>query len=67
MHQFEVGVIFGQMKVGDTLLVQAQIPSDFDVLLRLRLLQLLVVVGLQLDERTENVLILITIFVPIIR
>lgn len=57
-------VSLGHVEVADVLLVQADVPPDFYVVLRLRLLQLLVVIGLQLDQRTEYVLVLVTILVP---
>ena len=54
----------GHAKPGDTLLVQADVPADDDVVLRLRLLNLFVVVGLDLDERAKNVLVLVGVLVP---
>lgn len=64
MHQLHVPVGLGQRKVGDGLLVEADVPAHLDVLLRLGLLQPLVVVRLQLHQRTKHVLVLEPILVP---
>lgn len=45
-------------------MVQTDVPPNRDVILSLRLFQPFVVVGLDLDERTEDVLILICVLVP---
>ena len=52
------------MKVRNSLLVEANIPAHHNVVLRLRLLQLLVIVSLQVDQRAKYVLVLVGIFVP---
>ncbi len=46
-----------QMKIRDDLFVQTGVPPDEDVVLRLSLFNLLVVIGLHLDKRSENVLL----------
>ena len=45
------------------LLVEAQIPSHGDVRLGLRLLQTLVIISFDLDERAKYILVLIRVFV----
>lgn len=54
----------GHAKPRDALLVETNVPPDDDVVLRLRLLDLLVVVGLNLDERSKDVLVLVRVLVP---
>ena len=63
MHEAHVSVRLGHAEVGDGLLVEALVPAHLDVVLRLRLLQLLVVVGLQLHQGTEDVLVLVSVLV----
>ena len=46
-----------------TLLVETKIPTHRDVGLSLGLLETLVVVSFDFDERTENILILVSVFV----
>ena len=46
-----------QMKIRDELFVESCVPPDADVVLRLSLFHLLVVIGLHLDQRSENVLL----------
>lgn len=46
------------------LLIQPQIPPHTDIRLRLALLQPLIVVRLDLDQRPEDVLVLIRVLVP---
>ena len=53
-------------EICDSLFVESDIPTDDDVVLRLRLLQFTIVISLQLDQRTENVLVLISILVSAI-
>lgn len=57
-------ISLGQGEVCANLLVQADVPTHFDLVLCLRLFQLLVVVRLQLHQRTKDVLVLEAIFVP---
>lgn len=64
LHEPHVRVSLGQSEVGDSLLVKAQVPPDRDVILSLGLFQFLIVVGLQLDQRAEYVLVLVGILVP---
>lgn len=63
VHQLHVSVGFGQGEVGNGLLIEADIPPDLDVFLCLRLLQTLIVVCFEFYQRTEYVLVLVTIFV----
>ena len=51
-------------KVGVSLLVDGPLPSHFDISLGLALLELLVVVGFQLDQRLEDLLVLLWILIP---
>jgi len=53
----------GEGEVGDALLVETNVPPHRDVLLRLGLLHVLVVVGLQLDQRPHDVLVLVGVLV----
>ena len=53
----------GEVEVSDLLLVETDIPANDDVVLRLRLLQFLVVVSLQLHQRSEDVLVLVRVLV----
>ena len=55
----------GHVEVGDALLVQAEVPAHRHVVLGLRLLQLLVIVCLQLDQGAKDVLVLVGIIVPV--
>lgn len=55
---------FRHGEVRYSLVVETDVPSDRDVVFRLRLLQPLVVVGFNLDEWTEDVLILVSVFIP---
>lgn len=64
VHQLHVAVGLRQGEVGDGLLVQADVPADVDVLLRLRLFQALVVIGLEFHQWAEYVLVLVAVFVP---
>mmetsp|Transcript_55290 Transcript_55290/g.153195 ORF Transcript_55290/g.153195 Transcript_55290/m.153195 type:complete len:314 (-) Transcript_55290:275-1216(-) len=57
-------VLFGEVEVSDPLLVQPDVPPDHDILLGLRLLDLLVVVGLHLHQGGEDVLVLVCVLVP---
>jgi len=54
----------GQVEPRDALLVESNVPPDDESLLRLRLLEPFVVVGLNLDQRAEDVLVLVRILVP---
>ncbi|XP_033232122.1 regulator of nonsense transcripts 1 [Belonocnema kinseyi] len=63
VHQLHVAVGLGQHKVGDRLLVEANVPAHLNVLLCLRLLQSLVVVRLELDQRSKDILILVAVLV----
>jgi hypothetical protein len=49
---------------GESPLVQTHVPSDRDLAFRLRFLHLLVVIRLDLDKGSKDVLILIGVFVP---
>ena len=60
-HQSHVPVVLGHVEVGRRLLVESLVPPHFDVVLGLGLLQLLVIVGLQLDQGPEDVLVLVTV------
>ena len=51
-----------QVEIGDNLLVEAGVPPDVDIVLRLSLFNFLVVVSLHLYQRTENVLKKIIMF-----
>ena len=62
-HQPHAPVVLGHVQVGRNLLVEADVPSDLDIVLCLGLLELLVIVRLQLDQGTEDVLILVTVLV----
>jgi hypothetical protein len=53
----------GQSEVSNCFLVEADVPAHLDVVLRLRLLQPLVVVGLQFNERPKNILVLVSVLV----
>lgn len=64
VHQLHVAVGFRQGEIGDSFLVQTDIPTNVDVLLCLRLFQTLVVIGLKFHQWTEYVLVLVAIFVP---
>ena len=59
-----VRVLLREGEVGDALLVQPHVPAHGHALLRLRLLHLLVVVRLELDQRPHDVLVLVGILVP---
>ena len=61
LHQAQVAVILGHCEVRRYLLVEADVPPDLDIVLGLALLQPLVVVGLQFDEGTEYILVLVSI------
>mmetsp|Transcript_35592 Transcript_35592/g.85274 ORF Transcript_35592/g.85274 Transcript_35592/m.85274 type:complete len:219 (+) Transcript_35592:2026-2682(+) len=63
-HQPRLAILLGEVEVSDPLLVETNIPSNDNVLLRLGLLHLLVVVGLHLHQWGEDVLVLIRILVP---
>lgn len=63
MHQLHIAVSFRQGEVGNCLLIETNIPTDFNALLGLRLFQPLVIVCLQLYQWTKNILVLITIFI----
>lgn len=54
----------GHAKPGNALLVETDVPANDDVVLRLRLLDLLVVVSFNLDERAKDVLVLVGVLVP---
>ena len=56
-------VLLRELEVGHPLLAEGHVPPHLDVLLGLALLQSLVVVCLQLDQRAEYVLILVGILV----
>ena len=56
-------VLLGELEVGHPLLAEGHVPPHLDVLLGLALLQSLVVVRLQLDQRAEYVLVLVGILV----
>ena len=58
-----VCVLLREGEVGDALLVKPHVPAHGDPLLRLRLLHLLVVVGLELDQRPHDVLVLVGVLV----
>ena len=47
-----------------SLLVDGPLPSHFDIALSLALLKLLVVVGFQLDQRLEDLLVLLWVLIP---
>jgi hypothetical protein len=53
----------GQVEPGDPLLVETHVPADDEAFLSLRLFQALVVVGFDLDERTEDILVLVRVLV----
>jgi hypothetical protein len=53
----------GQDEPSDVLLVETFVPADDQAVLRLGLLELLVVVGLDLDEGPEDVLVLVRVLV----
>ena len=55
----------GEVEVGDAFLIESDVPSHHDVILGLRLFQLLVVIGLELHQRAKDVLILISILVAV--
>ena len=61
LHKAQVAVILGHCEVRRYLLVEADVPPDLDIVLGLALLQPLVVVGLQFDEGTEYILVLVSI------
>ena len=46
MHEFQVGIVFWQVKVSDSFLIQSHVPTNFNVLLGLGLFQFFVIVGL---------------------
>ena len=56
-------VLSRELEVGHPLLAEGHVPPHLDVLLGLALLQSLVVVCLQLDQRAEYVLVLVSILV----
>ena len=56
-------VLLRELEVGHPLLAEGHIPPHLDVLLGLALLQSLVVVRLQLDQRAKYVLVLVGILV----
>ena len=56
-------VLSRELEVGHPLLAEGHVPPHLDVLLGLALLQSLVVVRLQLDQRAEYVLVLVGILV----
>lgn len=53
----------GKTKPSNTLLIQTQVPTNSDVRLRLTFFQPLVVISFDLDERAEDILVLISILV----
>lgn len=53
----------GEVEPRDTLLVESHVPPHDEPFLGLRLLETLVVVGLDLDERSEDVLVLVRVLV----
>lgn len=55
----------GKVEPGDTLLVESHVPANDEAFLSLRLLEALVVVGFNLDEGAEDVLILVGILVAV--
>lgn len=63
VHQLHVTVSFRKHKVRYGFLVETDVPANLDVLLRLRRLQTLVVVSLELNEGSKYVLILIAVLV----
>jgi hypothetical protein len=58
---------FRQVKPRDALLVETHVPANDEAFLRLRLLETLVVVGFDLDERAEDVLVLVGVLVAVSR
>lgn len=54
-------------KVGDPLLVQADVPSNRNVRLGLGLFEPFIVICLDFDERSKDILILIRVLVPAFR
>ena len=52
-------------EVGDSFLIKANVPSDDDVVLRLRFLQFPVIICLQFYQGPEDVLILVGVFVSV--
>ena len=56
-------VLSRELEVGHPLLAEGHVPPHLDVLLGLTLLQSLVVVRLQLDQRAEYVLVLVGILI----
>lgn len=53
----------GKVEPRNTLLIETHVPPDDERLLGLRLLEALVVVGLDLDERPKDVLVLVRVLV----
>ena len=58
-------VSFWKLEVSDALFVQPNVPANSHISLSLRLLQLSIIVSFQFDQRTEDVLILIGVFVSV--
>lgn len=57
-------VSLGQREVGTDLLVQANVPAHFYLVLGLGFLQLLVIISLQLHQGAKDVLVLEAVLVP---
>lgn len=67
MHQLHVAVGLSECEVGDGLLVETDVPPHLDPLLSLGLLESLVIVSFQFDERREYVAILVAVLVSVDR
>lgn len=55
----------GQVEPGDALLVESHVPANDEPFLRLRFFEALVVVGFNLDEGAEDVLVLVGVLVAV--
>lgn len=56
-------IFFRENESSDSLLVQAELPFNFDVILSLLLLKLFVIISFQLDERLKNLFVLLRILI----
>lgn len=62
-HETQLGVGLWERQMREPLRRHRHVPAQADAGLRLRLLHLAIVVGLELDERTEDVLVLVGVVV----
>ena len=63
-HEPDIVAFIGEHEVCNSLVRQTALPAHTNISLRLRLLELPIVVGLELDERLEHFFVLLRVPVP---